>query len=292
MGERFHFHRVRHSRWRLAPLSFDIIRRGSVWQSRFFAFFALGATGDPPGAASNLNSAVKPGAKDVNPGQSQALGLRYGNFNPFRSQVCFGADVNVAAGGSGGIGGDKRSLQEAVRDALQQMAVLEQARLADIGVDHQTAGTGSGADGLPLGSRGKVGAAPLLQPRLHNLVNHRLRGPGQGIGQAGIAAAIDVIINIGGVKLTTVGHDLQVLGSEEIFQVSSGPTDAGVFQGGDYFRHVRCSHLAKVAIFAGGPVQDNLRRGKAGPVAAGGNQVSFRAPGQGYPKLLRHRRSP
>src|SRR2546430_14041645 len=86
------------------------------------------------------------------------------------------ADVDEAERRADGARGDEHALDERVRVALEQVAVLERARLALVGVDDEVDGAGVGLrDEGPLHPRREAGAAEAAQVRLLDLVGDRRR---------------------------------------------------------------------------------------------------------------------
>src|SRR5262249_48010486 len=78
--------------------------------------------------------------------------------------------VDVDLGDADGPRGDDRALDEAVRIALEVVAVLERAGLALVDVDRHEARLGLGRDRPPLAPGGEARAAQAAQPRvLHRL---------------------------------------------------------------------------------------------------------------------------
>ncbi len=84
------------------------------------------------------------------------------------------AQVDIERAGLHRPGADQGPLQEAVRLALQVMAVLEGAGFALVGVDHRIARAGLGAHRLPLAIGGKPRPAEAPQPRTLELIDQRL----------------------------------------------------------------------------------------------------------------------
>ena len=70
----------------------------------------------------------------------------------------------------------QRALQQAVGQALHDMAIFEEARLTLLGIDDQDSWPGKGAGTLPLAGRREVGAAPSLEARFHYAVNDIVGG--------------------------------------------------------------------------------------------------------------------
>src|SRR5437763_10031997 len=88
-----------------------------------------------------------------------------------------------------GVAADDESSDEHVRAAQEDLAILEGARLALVGVDGEVLGEARLlADEGPLHAGGKPGSATPAQARLHHLVDDLLRLHLERLGKRGVAA--------------------------------------------------------------------------------------------------------
>src|SRR5262249_9608535 len=92
-----------------------------------------------------------------------------------RREIGLAVHVEDAAGGAHREGGQHGALEDQVRIALHQMAILEDARLALLSVDdEELGGSAGGAAALPFHRRLKVRAAPSLQAGRADFFDHAL----------------------------------------------------------------------------------------------------------------------
>ena len=105
------------------------------------------------------------------------------------------ADVDERVVHAEGVGGDGRPLDQLVRVALEQLAVLEGAGLGLVGVHHQVERRGVRARKPHLTPAGEAGPAPAPQVGRLHLGGHLLRGhlpqrPAQRLVAAGGQVAL------------------------------------------------------------------------------------------------------
>src|SRR4029450_5428571 len=109
------------------------------------------------------------------------VGLAHRRGEPAPGLDVLAADVDEGGRRADGARRDEHALDERVRVALEQVAILEGSRLALVGVDHQVDGAGVGLrDERPLGPRREPGAAEAAEVRALDLLQdrgglHRLR---------------------------------------------------------------------------------------------------------------------
>ena len=145
-----------------------------------------------------LPADVGPGAPvhhdvELRPQQAGRVGFPHGPAEAPPGLDVLAADVDEAEPRPDGAGRDEHALDEGVRIALEEVAILERSRLALVGIDHEVHGSGVVlGDERPLGARGKAGAAETAEVRLLDLLHDgrgvHLPGPLEG----GVAAALAV----------------------------------------------------------------------------------------------------
>ena len=124
----------------------------------------------------------------------------------------FAVDVVVADADAHGVGGDGHAFNHDVRIEAQDVAVLERAGLAFVGVADQVLLAGEGArHEAPLQAGRKARAAAAAQAGGLDLGDHvfRLHAGGEDLLQGFVAAALDVVFQAP-VGAVDVGHDLRL----------------------------------------------------------------------------------
>ena len=96
--------------------------------------------------------------------------------------------------------GDQHAFEEAVRIALQIIAILERARLAFVDVDGHQPRRGLGAHDLPLAADRKPGAAQAAQARILHGLDHVVDPPlavhAREVGGVSARRAIRVVVDV------------------------------------------------------------------------------------------------
>src|SRR5512132_483458 len=168
-----------------------------------------------PGAPVQDHVQVEPRALDVAAEQAPVVGGVERRLEPPARPAALAAQVDEGVAAADGVGGDDHALDQGVRVALEQLHVLEGARLALVGVDHQV-GRLAGPLGQepPLHAGGEPGPAPAPQPRVLDQLNQVLGGLPEGGVEAGVAVQLPEPVDLvgppvlpaGGQHLDLVGH--------------------------------------------------------------------------------------
>ena len=140
------------------------------------------------------------------------LGGLDGLIEAVHGEVIFAPAIDVADAGAHGIAGDGHAFQDPVGVAFHDVAVLDGAGLAFIGVaDDVLGGDGAGPGEGPFEPGGEAGAAPASEARVLHRVDHLFRGHGQGLFQAVVAAPGQIVVQAHGVDLIHVGQEHQLI---------------------------------------------------------------------------------
>ena len=130
-----------------------------------------------PGA--HLDVEGKVGAEELLAQIAFGPGLLDGLVQPVLGEVVFAPDIDKALAGPHGKAGDGHAFQDLVGVALHDVAVLDGARLAFVGVaDDVFLGRRQGPGEGPLQAGGEAGAAPAADARGLDFLHHLLRGHG------------------------------------------------------------------------------------------------------------------
>src|SRR5215218_6453076 len=165
------------------------------------------------GAAVQHHVQVEPGALDVAAEQAAVVGGVDGGLQAAAGPAALAAQVDERGAAADRVGGHDHALDQRVRVAFQQLHVLEGARLALVGVDHQV-GRLAGALGeeAPLHPRGEAGAAAAAQAGVLDQLDEVLRGLGEGGVEAGVAVQLHEPVDlVGAVVLPAAGEDPDLL---------------------------------------------------------------------------------
>ena len=127
------------------------------------------------------------------------VGLVDGLSHPLGGEVGLDVDVQKCFLRARGVGGDDHALQDAMGYTFHQVAVLEDAGLALLGVDHQVPRSPAGGPGaLPLGAGGEVSPAPAAETGRLDLVDDLFGSHPEGAGQSGVASVDEILVDVGG----------------------------------------------------------------------------------------------
>lgn len=151
-------------------------------------------------------------AEDVVPEQSPRACLREGVFQAVQGAWVLAAQVQVSLVRAGGVRGDRHGLDQRVRVALHQHAVLEGARFGFVRVADDVVGmVGLRRRGLPFAAGGEGGAATPDQAGVGDLADDsggaQLEGPAQG----GVATVGAVVVQRRGVHDSDAAQQDQLL---------------------------------------------------------------------------------
>src|SRR6266545_93363 len=149
------------------------------------------------GAAVQHHLEVEAGALDVAADQAVAVGVGEGGLQAAAGEAALAAQVDEGGAAADRVGRDDHALDQRVRVALQQLHVLEGARLALVGVDHQV-GRLAGAPGkeAPLHAGGEAGAAAAAQARVLDRLHQVGRAAREGGVEAGVAVQLEVAVEL------------------------------------------------------------------------------------------------
>ncbi len=157
------------------------------------------------------------GALDVVAQKILGLGGLDGLIQPVHGQVIFAPDVDVADAGAHGVAGDGHAFQHPVGIAFHDVAVLDGAGLAFVGVaDDVLGGDGAGPGEGPLEPGGEAGAAPAPEAGVLHRVHHLFRGQGQGLFQALVAAPFQIGVQAQRIDLIHVGQEHQLIAAGQV----------------------------------------------------------------------------
>ena len=146
-----------------------------------------------------------------------ALGGLDGLIQPIHGQVIFTPAIDVADAGAHGVAGDGHAFQHPVGIAFHDVAVLDGAGLAFIGVaDDVLGGDGAGPGEGPLEPGGEAGAAPAPEAGVLHRVHHLFRGQGQGLFQAVVAAPFQIGVQAQRIDLIHVGQEHQFIAAGQV----------------------------------------------------------------------------
>src|SRR3989475_6977362 len=133
------------------------------------------AQDEAAGAAAQLDVEREVGSEDALAEESPLSSLPHGDTEALGRKVGLPVDIEDGARGAGGVRGEQRGLEEPVRVALHQVAVLEDAGLALLPVDDEVLwGALRLAARGPLLRRLEVGAAAPGEARRAHLLDHPL----------------------------------------------------------------------------------------------------------------------
>ena len=134
------------------------------------------------------------------------------------------AQIDVDGLGLDGPGADQHALEEGMRIALEEVAILEGADLALVAVDGHHARFRRRSDEAPFAARREAGAAEAAQPAVVQRLHHLLDGDvaGQTLGQNLVAALGDILV-----EALVVGHDRMrvIMGDRLADALDSGVVD-------------------------------------------------------------------
>ncbi len=172
------------------------------------------------GAAVQHQRAGEVAAKDVLADVARGGGLRQRRVEDPRLRLVLAADVDEGVIDAGAVCGDHDPLDQHVRALLQQLAVLEGARLGLVGVTDQVTVHVSLRQERGLAPGGEAGAAAAAQPGGIEFGDDRRRLHREGLAHRLIAAAALVDLERGKSRLVDVcqqdrgrAHQALALGS-------------------------------------------------------------------------------
>ncbi len=170
-------------------------------------------------------SKAKPLPRMFSPSRPQARASRDGLLQVLHRQRVLVAHVDVALRGADGVGADDHALQHRVGIAFHDRAVHERARVAFVAVaDHVLGPARRLPAAPPLAPRGEAAAAAAAQAGNLHFADDLLGLHGEeGLGQGGIAAHGDVVLDAGRVDAPVVlQHDALLHGVEGDFAGRAG----------------------------------------------------------------------
>ncbi len=170
-------------------------------------------------AAAGLDLYVKGeiGAENLVPEKALGPGLVDGVLEAQHGQVVFTPAVDVAYARAHCEAGDGHAFHQPVGVAFHDVAVLDGAGLAFVGVAHQVLGRRGQRPGEgPLEPGGKAGAPSAPKPRSLHHLHHLLPAHGESLFEALVTAPGDIVVHAHGVDLVDVPEERQVIGAGRV----------------------------------------------------------------------------
>ena len=154
-------------------------------------------------------------------------GLVEGALEGGAGGACLAVDVDVGALEADGVVGEEDAFDEAVGIALEEVAVLEDAGFAFLGVDDEHAGlAGVGGGEPPLGGDGEVGAAAAGEASLLDGVEELLGRRGEGAVERDVGALGEDVAE-GAVVAAEAGGEAAAAGAGVVGLVAAVAVEAG-----------------------------------------------------------------
>jgi len=170
-----------------------------------------------PAAAVQADVEIEAAAEDVLAEESQFSGLADGKGQVLDRQGVLVADVDVSLGGADRVTAEDHAFDHGVRGAFHERAVHERARVSLVAVGDDILGPARCVAGrTPLAPGEEPAAASAAQAGAADLLEHFLRlHRRQRLGQRGVSARRQILLDFRRIKLPVVGQHDPLLGVVE-----------------------------------------------------------------------------